>query len=102
MIDDYSRDYDVNKVKQLDPDYRFVAAAKEGVLTEVVYFIIVALAMAVGYSLSPSNPEEVTYMFGLFPTWLVAGVAVYVIGTIILLVYFMKTKIFSFEPRIDK
>jgi|GEM_PF-5850185 len=99
LIDNFSCDYDVHTIK--DKDYRFIAAAREGILTQIVYFIVIAIGIAIAYVLCPDNPQDITYTLG-FPTWLTASVGFYILGTVSLLIYFMSKKIFSFEARAEQ
>ena len=101
MPDQYSRDYDVDKVKGIDSDPRFKAAAREGILTQIAYFIIVIGGITIAYMMAPEDSQDVSYVFGMFPTWFMAGVAVYLAGAIFLLTYFMRAKTFSFSSRMD-
>lgn len=96
MDDKLSRDYDTNSVGK--DDRRFVLAAREGVVTQITYFVTCAIALIVAYSLCPEDPADVTYFLG-YPSWLCAGCGIWVAATLLLFVFFLRAKPFHLGAK---
>ena len=75
-MDKDSRDYRPEDIKM---DYRFVLCQKDAFVTLLSYLAVIIVTWVVAFMLCPSDPSQMTYLFG-YPTW-------YTVGTIITVGY---------------
>lgn len=97
MDENFRRDYNVDDYKNED-DPRFDFARRDCIFAQVLYFSTLIIGFALAYALCPDDASQLTYVFG-FPMWFVAGAAVFAIAPIIAIVYFLKSRRFSLDPK---
>lgn len=92
-------DYDVKEIKNYDR--RFEAGKRDAIVYHCLGFVASVIAVVMAFVFGTKDPSEMVYFLGM-PLWWSGGTLVYLVMFVTGMVYLVRSKTYSMEPREPK